>query len=91
VVVNQLKASGKEIIEISEAQMHQFAGNMLQVMGLNGERLLVMSQAARNSLTPKQVEAIEKTSRIISSPLDTIETCGGGSARCMLAEVFLPC
>lgn len=89
-VVNQLKGSGKEIIEISEAQMHQFAGNMLQVMGLNGERLLVMSQAARNSLTPKQVEAIEKTSRIISSPLDTIETCGGGSARCMLAEVFLP-
>lgn len=89
-VVDQLRASGKEIIEISEAQMHQFAGNMLQVLGANGERLLVMSQAARNSLTPKQVATIEKTSRIISSPLDTIETCGGGSARCMLAEVFLP-
>lgn len=89
-VVDQLKASGKEIIEISEDQMHQFAGNMLQVLGANGERLLVMSQAARNSLTPKQVATIEKTSRIISSSLDTIETCGGGSARCMLAEVFLP-
>jgi hypothetical protein len=89
-VVDQLKESGKEIIEISEAQMHQFAGNMLQVAGRNGERLLVMSQSARNSLTPKQIEKIEKTSRIISSPLDTIETCGGGSARCMMAEVFLP-
>jgi hypothetical protein len=89
-VVDQLKGSGKEIIEISEAQMHQFAGNMLQVLGHNDERLLVMSQSARNALTPKQVAAIEKSSRIISSPLDTIETCGGGSARCMLAEVFLP-
>ena len=49
-----------------------------------------MSQAARDSLTPAQVAAIEQTSRIVSSPLDTIESCGGGSARCMLAEVFLP-
>ena len=89
-VVDQLKGSGKEIIEISEAQMHKFAGHMLQVLGNNDERLLVMSQSARNALTPKQVAAIEKSSRIISSPLDTIETCGGGSARCMLAEVFLP-
>ncbi|MFM1877617.1 MAG: hypothetical protein RLZZ241_483 [Bacteroidota bacterium] len=89
-VLHHLKSSGKEIIEISEQQMHQFAGNMLQILGHNGERLLVMSQAARNSLTAKQVAGIEKTSRIISSPLDTIETCGGGSARCMLAEVFLP-
>lgn len=89
-VVDQLRRSGKEIIEISEAQMHQFAGNMLQVLGRNGERLLVMSQAARNALTSNQIKTIEKTSRIISSPLDTIETCGGGSARCMLAEVFLP-
>lgn len=89
-VVDHLRADGKEIIAITEAQMHRFAGNMLQLAGSGGERVLVMSQAARDSLTPAQVAAIEKTSRIVSSPLDTIESCGGGSARCMLAEVFLP-
>jgi hypothetical protein len=89
-VVDHLRKDGKEIIEISEAQMHSFAGNMLQVLGRDGERLMVMSQSARDSLNPDQVARIEKTSRIISSPLDTIEACGGGSARCMMAEVFLP-
>jgi hypothetical protein len=89
-VVDHLRKDGKEIIEISEAQMHSFAGNMLQVLGRDGERLMVMSQSARDSLNPDQVVRIEKTSRIISSPLDTIEACGGGSARCMMAEVFLP-
>jgi hypothetical protein len=89
-VLDHLRADGKEIIEITEAQMHAFAGNMLQVLGRNGERLMVMSQSARDALRPDQIAAIEKNSRIISSPLDTIETCGGGSARCMMAEVFLP-
>ncbi len=89
-VVDHLKKDGMEIIEISEAQMHSFAGNMLQVLGRGGERLMVMSASAYNSLTPQQIARIEKTSRIIYSPIDTIETCGGGSARCMMAEVFLP-
>ncbi len=89
-VVSHLKKDGFDIIEISEAQMHAFAGNMLQVLGRDGERLMVMSASARNALNPAQVARIEKTSRIISSPIDTIETCGGGSARCMMAEVFLP-
>ena len=89
-VVDHLRQDGKEVIAITEAQMHRFAGNMLQLLGKDGERVLVMSQAAHDSLTPAQVAAIEKTSRIVSSPLDTIESCGGGSARCMLAEVFLP-
>lgn len=89
-VVDHLKKDGKEIIEISEAQMHAFAGNMLQVLGREGERLMVMSTAAYESLNPEQIARIEKTSRIVHSSLDTIETCGGGSARCMMAEVFLP-
>ena len=89
-VIHHLKESGKEVIKISEQQMHNFAGNMLQVKGKNDERFLVMSQAAYNSLTNTQIERIEKHCRIISSSLDTIETCGGGSARCMMAEVFLP-
>ena len=89
-VIKHLKQDGKEIIEISEAQMHQFAGNMLQVKGHQNQRYLVMSKAAHDCLTPKQVSAIEKFCPIISSSLETIETCGGGSARCMMAEVFLP-
>lgn len=81
--------SGKEIIEITEAQMHQFAGNMLQVN--NGEdNFLVMSKSAFDSLTPEQVAKIESYNKIISPAIPTIEKLGGGSARCMMAEVFLP-
>lgn len=89
-VLQHLREDGRKVIDITEAQMHAFAGNMLQLLGKDGERLMVMSRSAHESLTPEQIAAIEKTSRIISSPLDTIETCGGGSARCMMAEVFLP-
>ncbi|MDP5230363.1 MAG: arginine deiminase-related protein [Cellulophaga sp.] len=89
-VLDHLSNDGKEIIRITEAQMHQFAGNMLQVMGAKGEAYLVMSSTAFHSLTPEQVENINKHCQIIHSSLETIETCGGGSARCMMAEVFLP-
>ena len=89
-VVKQLKEDGKEIIVISEQQVNNFAGNMLQVKGFNDERYLVMSQAAFNSLTNSQIENIEKHCKVLSSNIDTIEACGGGSARCMMAEVFLP-
>lgn len=88
-LTTHLKEDGKEIITITEAQMHQFAGNMLQVRGKNGV-YLVMSGAAYRSLTPDQIKKIEKHCQIIHSDLETIETCGGGSARCMMAEVFLP-
>jgi hypothetical protein len=89
-VVKHLRQDGKEIISISEAQMNQFAGNMLQLRGKDEKRYLIMSQAAYDSLTPSQIKTIEKHCPIISSSLETIETCGGGSARCMMAEVFLP-
>lgn len=89
-VVAHLKRDGKEILVITEEQMHQFAGNMLQVIGADGQRLMVMSSAAYQSLRPEQRAQIEKHCVIVHSPLDTIETCGGGSARCMMAEVFLP-
>lgn len=89
-VVSMLRQSHKEIIAITEAQMHQFAGNMLQVQGADNTKYMVMSLAAHNSLTPEQVASIEKHCEILSSDLTTIETCGGGSARCMMAEVFLP-
>ncbi|MEC4114419.1 citrulline utilization hydrolase CtlX [Myroides pelagicus] len=89
-VLNALKSSGKEVITITEEQVKNFAGNMLQVKGDNDELFLVMSTQAFNSLTDVQVEAIEKHCPILHSSLDTIEACGGGSARCMMAEVFLP-
>lgn len=89
-VVKHLKQDGKEIISITEAQMHQFAGNMLQLRGENNQLYLVMSAAAHKSLKPNQISTIEKYCPILSSSLETIETCGGGSARCMMAEVFLP-
>lgn len=89
-VIKHLKQDGKEIIEISEEQMHNFAGNMLQLKGFGEKKYLVMSERAHQSLTPEQIAKIEKYSEILSSNLNVIETCGGGSARCMLAEVFLP-
>ncbi len=85
---NSLELSGKEVIEISELQKNRFAGNMLQLMG--DKKYLVMSNSAYKSLTEDQITKIEKYNPIISSSLDTIEACGGGSARCMMAEVFLP-
>jgi hypothetical protein len=81
--------SGKEIIEISLDQMNHFAGNMLQVQNKNGDPLLVMSEQAYLSLEPEQITALEQYSRLIYAPLYTIEKNGGGSARCMLAEIHL--
>ncbi|NEV93889.1 amidinotransferase [Psychroflexus sp. YR1-1] len=88
-VADSLTQDGKEIISISEEQMNNFAGNMLQVQG-ETEKFLVMSKAAHEALTDRQIQSIEKHCKILSSDLSTIETHGGGSARCMLAEVFLP-
>jgi hypothetical protein len=85
-----LEKTGKEIIEISFSQMNQFAGNMLQVENDRGRKFLVMSSQAYRSLSPEQVKTLENYNQIIHSPLDTIERNGGGSARCMIAEIFLP-
>jgi len=87
-VAENLKETGKEIIEITEEQNQRFAGNMLQVMG--DKPYIVMSNSAYNSLSESQIKTIEKHCPIIYSSLDTIEACGGGSARCMMVEIFLP-
>lgn len=89
-VVEVIQSSHKEIITITEEQIQNFAGNMLQVRNAEGKTFLVMSKAAYDALTPEQIASIEQYSEIIYSDLTTIETNGGGSARCMLAEVFLP-
>jgi hypothetical protein len=88
--LKHLKEDKKQVIDITEEQVNNFAGNMLQVHGKNNERFLVMSQAAYDGLTQIQRAQINRHCKIISSSLETIEACGGGSARCMMAEVFLP-
>ncbi|MFY9242751.1 MAG: arginine deiminase-related protein [Polaribacter sp.] len=89
-VLKHLKEDKKQVIEVTEQQITNFAGNMLQVKGRNDELFLVMSQAAFDCLTVSQKAKINNHCKIISSSLTTIETCGGGSARCMMAEIFLP-
>lgn len=85
-----LLQTGKEVIPITLDQVRSFAGNMLQVAGVDGKRYLVMSDSAYNSLGADQISTIENHCEIIHAPLDTIEYVGGGSARCMMAEIFLP-
>jgi len=89
-VLDNLKADDKEIILITEDQVNNFAGNMLEVKGKDDKRYLIMSDAAYKSLKPAQIEKLEYHCEILTSSLDTIEACGGGSARCMMAEIFLP-
>lgn len=85
------KASNRAVVEISFEQMNHFAGNMLQLQNGKGEKLLVMSQAAYNSLNASQIETLQRfNDHIVTSPIPTIEKYGGGSVRCMMAEVFLP-
>lgn len=87
-VKSHLLSAGKVIIDISLDQVASFAGNMLEVKNRNGNPLMVMSSAARNALTFEQENIISTYNKIISTDLKTIETNGGGSARCMLAEIF---
>jgi hypothetical protein len=89
-LLNHLERTGKELIEITLEQMYHYAGNMLQVRTQDGQPLLVMSDQAYKTLRADQIERLKKHSEIIALPVYTIETYGGGSVRCMMAEVFLP-
>ncbi len=89
-VQQYFEKTNKEIISISLPQMMSFAGNMLQVRAAEDTPLLVMSSQAFESLTPSQLLAFEKHTNIMHAPIPTIEKYGGGSVRCMMAEVFLP-
>ena len=88
-ITKAIESSGKTLVYISFYQMNHFAGNMLQVCNQQGDKFLVMSSQAFNSLTTQQIATIESYQPIIHSDIATIETNGGGSARCMMAEVFL--
>ena len=83
-----LEETNKELLPISLEQMNAFAGNMLEVQNTRGEPIQVMSQSAWQSLSPSQRRLIEKHAQPLYADLHTIEQCGGGSARCMMGEVF---
>ncbi len=89
-LIQSFEATNKEIIDLSFDQINQFAGNMLQVKNKKGTAITIMSEQAYKSLTEKQIDQLKKQGEILYSPIYTIEQFGGGSARCMLAEVFLP-
>ncbi len=89
-VIDSLERSGKNVIEISIDQLNQFAGNMLEVLNSEGKTYIAMSRTAENALSIAQRTQLKKYGEILSAPLETIENHGGGSARCMLCEVFLP-
>ena len=88
-VVDAIAQDGLQLIAITEEQVNQFAGNMLELTGNEGP-LLVMSTSAHESLSPGQIEKLQQHTTLLHAPLPTIETCGGGSARCMIAEIHLP-
>ena len=89
-VKDSLEKTGKEIVEISFDQMNHFAGNMLELRNKDGDPCLIMSKTAYESLTKKQIGFFESKMKLITPDLDCIETNGGGSARCMIAEIFKP-
>jgi hypothetical protein len=89
-VTETIQKTGKELINVSYQQLNAFAGNMLQIESRAGEKILVMSTQAYQSLTEKQVQKLNSYNRIIHAPLTVIEANGGGSARCMMAEIHLP-
>jgi hypothetical protein len=89
-IVNLLESTGRKVIDLSFEQMHSFAGNMLELRTRSGELVVAMSDTASRSLSSVQRDALERSARIVSVPIPTIERLGGGSVRCMLAEVHLP-
>lgn len=89
-VATSLRDTGHDVIRLSYDQMDAFAGNMLELRSASGERVIAMSEQARQSLTEAQLDRIEANAKIVSAPIDRIESSAGGSVRCMLAEVHLP-
>ncbi|HUG98076.1 MAG TPA: arginine deiminase-related protein [Gammaproteobacteria bacterium] len=89
-VCRRLEETGHELIRIDFRQMGSFAGNMLELAGRSGERLLAMSARALDALTPAQRASLEARCRLVAAPIAAIEAGGGGSVRCMLAEIHLP-
>lgn len=89
-VISKLKSLGLEVIEISYEQMNSFCGNILNLKSINNESIIVMSATARLNFEGEQITRLERYGKIVEVDIHTIESVGGGSARCMMAEIFLP-
>lgn len=89
-VLQRLAESGRQVIEISLSQAENFSGNMIELATQAGNSLIVMSRRAHDSLSAQQLTVLERHGHTLALPIDTIETIGGGSVRCMIAEIFLP-
>jgi hypothetical protein len=90
-VIHSLRSTAHTVIDITHQQMESFAGNILELSTVTGDRVIAMSEQAENAFTSAQrAQLIELGGAIVSAPIPTIETLGGGSVRCMLAEVHLP-
>lgn len=89
-VLESLESTGHDVVTISLSQLHAFVGNAIELVDDEGVSLLVMSQRAADALSAAERRRLERYARIVSSPIDVIEECGGGSVRCMIAEIFLP-
>jgi len=89
-VIHSLEGSGHKVLTLTFDQMDAFAGNMLELRSSSGQRLIAMSEQARESLSESQLETISAYAQIISAPIENIESSAGGSVRCMLAEIHLP-
>ena len=89
-VLGNLETTGRRMVLIDCEQMERFAGNVLEVETGRGDNVLLMSAAAYDVFRPDQIETLEECARIVTSPIATFETAGGGSVRCMIAEVRLP-
>ncbi len=89
-VIQSLEGSGHQVLTLTFDQMDSFAGNMLELRSSSGQRIIAMSEQARESLTESQLETISAYAQIISAPIENIESSAGGSVRCMLAEIHLP-
>jgi len=89
-VLTRLRETGHEIIKLTYAQLEAFAGNMLELRNSDGERVIAMSQQAHDSLDEEQLQLLETNGRVVTAPIENIESSAGGSVRCMLAEIHLP-
>jgi hypothetical protein len=89
-VLERLRSTGHEVLQLDFDQLEAFAGNMLELRSSDGERVIAMSQQAYDSLRHEQIEMLRQDGRIVTAAIDDIESSAGGSVRCMLAEVHLP-
>ena len=89
-VMARLQETGHEVVRLSYDQLDAFAGNMLELRSKEGDRVLAMSSQAWDSLNAEQRQILQANGKIVSSPIDKIESSAGGSVRCMLAEIHLP-